>query len=212
MVVQQARAGAWGCDTDTKLTATSAAALCKAGIVFCIRYLSLGSENPGDLNQAEVAAVLGAGLALMAVQHVREPGWLPSLAQGASDGSHAAGNAVAAGMPAGATVWLDLEGVSTAAPADVVIAYCNAWNSAVAQDGYDTGLYVGAMQPLDENQLFSLNVQRYWRSQSLVPNVARRGYCMYQAYPSQTLAGISVDFNMVSEDALGGLPRWAIAA
>jgi len=213
MIVQQAFVGALGVDTDTKLNATSAAALAAQGLKFAIRYLSLGeAESLGDLTQDETQAVLSAGLALMPVQHVRVPGWLPSASQGTADGSVAAAHAVAAGIPAGVTVWMDLEGVSSAAPTDVVIAYANNWNTSVRAAGYDTGLYVGAACGLDGATLFTkLNVSRYWKSQSDVPQVQRRGYCMYQLLPSETIAGVACDYNVVQEDFLGGLPRWVCA-
>jgi hypothetical protein len=195
------------------LSSASAAALKAAELKFVIRYLSLGAtESPGDLDLAETQAILNAGLALMAVQHVRYPGWLPSMAQGTADGGVAATHAVGAGLGAGTTVWLDLEGVSSAAPAETVIAYCNAWNQSVRAAGYDTGIYVGAACGLDGTALFEkLNLSRYWKSQSDVPNVERRGYCMTQLLPSETVAGVSIDFDVIGADYLGGLPRWVCA-
>jgi hypothetical protein len=212
MMIQSALVGALGADTDTTLTAASAAALKRAGLEFVVRYISLGSESPGDLSVAETKAILSSGLALMAVQHVREPGWLPSQALGAQDGSHAAGNAVAAGIPAGVSVWLDLEGVLSTSTPQGVIAYCNAWNAAVKSAGYSTGVYVGAACGLDGDALYnSLSFTAYWRSQSQVPNVTTRGYCMIQLYPSETVAGVAVDYDVVQQDYLGGLPRWVVS-
>jgi hypothetical protein len=212
MIVQQAYVGALGCDTDTRLSVDTARALCDNGLAFVLRYLSLGTESPGDLTTDETQAILTGGLALMAVQHVRMPGWLPNGPLGVQDGSHAASNAVSAGLPAGVSIWLDLEGVASMAVKSDVVAYCNAWDTAVRHAGYSTGLYVGAGQPLDEAALYSLQVSRYWRSQSQVPNVEHRGYCMIQLWPTETVGGVSIDYDVIQSDYKGGLPRWVVVS
>ena len=76
--VTRAPVGAHGFDTDTKLTAATARKLRQAGFDFGIRYVSRAeSEAPSDLTANETSAILNAGLALMAVQHVAKAGWLP---------------------------------------------------------------------------------------------------------------------------------------
>ncbi len=131
-----APAGVHGFDCNTVLTPATAAALRNAGFMFCIRYLSRGAiPSTGDLTTAEADLILDAGLSLMAVQHVANPGWLPTAALGASGGAHAAGHAHAIGIPAGVNIWLDLEGVAHAAPAENVIDYCNAWFEEVETAG-----------------------------------------------------------------------------
>jgi len=211
-MVEQGFLGALGCDTDTKLTAACAAKLVAGGMKFVLRYLSLGSPAPGDLDKTEVDAILSANLSLMAVQHVRSPGWMPTGQLGGQDGSSAAHNAVVAGIPAGVTIWLDLEGVSSVSPAQSVIDYVRSWYTAVRASGYDCGLYVGSGVPLDGAQLYSLPVDRYWRSFSEVPNVNRRGYCMIQLYDTTKIGGIDVDLDVIQSDYLGGLPRWLAPA
>jgi hypothetical protein len=212
MLVETAYLGALGCDSDTKLGAQQAARLKSLGLRFVVRYLSLGAnESGGDLDKPEVADILDAGLGLMAVQHVRLPGWTPSAALGIEDGSHAAHNAVSAGLPAGVTLWVDLEGIN--GTVGDTVAYANAWNDAVKGAGYDTGVYVGGGVPLDEMQLFALlHTHRYWRSFSQVPNVGKRGYCMIQLYPTTNLGGVSVDLDIIQKDYLGGLPRWLVSS
>jgi hypothetical protein len=208
MSVETAFVGALGCDTDTRVDAACAQALRNARLDFIIRYLGLGSSSTGDLTKLEVDEILGSGLALMAVQHVRMPGWLPLASLGLQDGSHAASNAIAAGLPAGVTLWLDLEGLAPGATVTETIAYCDAWHTAVRAAGYDDGVYVGSGQPLDSAQLFSLKTSRYWRSQSQVPNVDARGYCMIQLYPTVTVAGIAIDYDVIQSDFRHGMPRW----
>lgn len=210
--VATATLGAKGADTDTKLTSASAGALKAAGLDFVVRYVSLGSPDAGgDLTPSEVQAILGAGLALMIVQHVRAPGWMPTAALGTQYGTAAAADAAACGYPAGATLWCDLEGVAAGASAANVTAYVNAWNAAATAKGYEPGLYVGSGDVLDANQLYATSSRRYWRSYSSVPNVSTRGYCLLQLFPTTTLAGVSVDLDVVQQDYKGGYPHWATA-
>lgn len=212
LVVASAKLGARGIDTDTKLTSASAAALRQAGIDFVIRYVSLGSPDAvGDLSPSEAQAIVGAGLALMVVQHVRNPGWSPSASLGSQYGAAAASDAAACGYPAGATLWCDLEGVASSASAADVTAYVNAWCAAVTAKGFEAGLYVGSGSVLNSDQLYAVAATRYWASFSNVPNVSTRGYCMRQLYPTTTVAGISVDIDVTFSDFKGGYPHWAVS-
>jgi hypothetical protein len=211
MIVSAAARGAQGFDTDTALTPSSAGALTTTGFRFAVRYLSRAiPQAPGDLSVEEARTILGSGLALMAVQHCQRPGWLPSQALGEQYGATAEFNAQAIGLPPGVTLWLDLEGIAPYASAAETIAYVNAWTSQVAGAGYQAGLYVGANQPLNGDELYwRLKVTRYWRSASTVPDIPYRGYCMAQALAPSPIDGISVDRNVVMADAFGGLPMWA---
>lgn len=209
--IEKARMPALGCDTDTKLTLSSAQKLRSLGLTFVYRYLSLGDEAEADLTENELEAILLAGLRVGAVQHVRLPGWAASGSVGTTDGVHAGANAQLVGLPKGVTLFLDLEGTVSSAPE--VTAYVNAWASEVRARGYEAGLYVGAGQPLTGDELYhALSVDRYWRSFSQVPEVTRRGYTLLQLYPTVTLAsGLSVDVDALQEDYLGGTPTWAVA-
>lgn len=202
--------GAQGFDSDSAIMATAAKALYAAGFRFAVRYLSRSSpQSSADLSLAEADAILGAGLALMPVQHVARPGWAPSAALGQQYGKAAAQNALLLEFPPGVTVWLDLEGVASYAAAADAIAYCNAWAAAVALEGYDPGLYVGANQPLSGDDLYwRLRVARYWKSASTVPAIPYRGYCMVQALAPSPVAGVAVDRNVIMADQFGGLPIW----
>ena len=131
--VQAAPSGVLGFDTDTPLTACSAAAFAGAGFRFAIRYLTRNEQEAStDLTTAEAEDILNAGLALMAAQHVDSWGWAPNADLGTQYGGLAAANAKAVGFPAGVSIWLDLEGVASGTAASDVVAYCNAWYDAVA--------------------------------------------------------------------------------
>lgn len=208
--VQSAASGLVGFDTDTKLDLATAKLFRQSGYYFCLRYISLESENSYDLDTDEAQAILNAGLALMPVQHVRYAGWMPDAALGTQTGQNAADNAIHLGFPSKMNVWLDLEGISPNATADDVIAYCNNWYDAVAKVGYIPGLYVGANSILDSQQLYSsLKFQHYWHSLSLVPNVAVRGYQMVQS-DGGTVHGIAIDKNLTQADSDHDQVQWLI--
>ncbi len=202
--------GAQAFDTDTVLSSSEAAALSATGFSCAIRYLSRTTQqNPGDLSAAEAQTILHAGLALMAVQHCPLPGWAPTAALGMQYGQVAAANADAAALPAGTSLWLDLEGVASWATAADTIAFVNAWTETVAAADYLPGLYVGANQPLGGDELYwRLKVTRYWRSASTVPDIPYRGYCMAQALMPSPIDGVVIDRDVVMADAFGGLPMW----
>ncbi|WNZ27277.1 DUF1906 domain-containing protein [Leptolyngbya sp. NK1-12] len=209
-VVQSAPSGRVGFDTDTKLDLATAKLFRQSGYDFCLRYVSLGSESSYDLDHDEAQAILDAGLALMPVQHVRYAGWLPDATLGTQTGQTAANNAIQVGFPPKVNVWLDLEGISSSATAQNVIAYCNSWYDAVAQTGYLPGLYVGANSILDSQQLYSaLKFQHYWHSLSIVPNVAVRGYQMIQS-DGGTVHGVGIDKNITQTDTEHSQIQWLI--
>lgn len=213
--VVPASPGAQGFDTDTALTADTAAAFFDAGFVFAVRYLSLTTpEAEGDLNASEVSTIRAAGLALMAVQHVDAAGWVPTASLGVEHGSAAAANAASATLPVGVTIWLDLEGVADGTPSDQVIAYCNAWFGVVAQAGYRPGLYVGAECGLTSTELTTqLTCSFFWESGSNVPPVDGIGYCMVQQIDSAyVLDGVAYDADTVQADDQGATPYWYAAA
>jgi hypothetical protein len=210
--VQSPNQASKGFDSDTTLSAATAAAFFNDGYQFCVRYLSLGAERSSDLSHDEAAAILGAGLALMPVQHVCTPGWQPSAALGQEYGKAAASDALGVGLPAGVNLWCDLEGIAAGADlAGAVTLYCQAWYAAVLDAGYVPGLYVGANCLLSSEQLELLPFQHYWKSESTVPTVATRGFQMVQT-PGSTAHGIGYDLDATQADALGGQVRWLAPA
>lgn len=203
--------GAHGFDCDAVVSAGQAAQFRAAGFSFCIRYLSRSNgQAAGDLSADEAAALLGAGLSLMAVQHVAGAGWSPTQALGTENGSNAAANATAIGLLSGINVWLDLEGINHAASHADVIAYCNAWFDQVATAGFVPGLYVGANCILTADELFwRLKTKHYWQSGSNVPAIPNRGYQMVQRIVvGDTVAGIEIDRNVTMTDTLGDSVLW----
>jgi hypothetical protein len=209
-MVESAPSGLVGFDADTKLDLATAKLFRQSGYAFCLRYISLDGEDSGDLDQDEAQAILSAGLALMPVQHVRYSGWMPDATLGTQTGKNAADNAIHVGFPVKVNIWLDLEGISSNATPDAVIAYCNSWFDAVAQADYLPGLYVGANSILDSQQLYSsLKFQHYWHSLSIVPNVAVRGYQLVQS-DGGTVHGIGIDKNLTQADAKQGQVQWLI--
>lgn len=208
--VGAATSNAIGFDTDTVVSLTDAQLFASQGYAFCVRYLSLGSEQaPGDLSAAEANDILQAGLALMSVQHVREPGWMPSQSLGQTDGSNSARHAQSIGFPRGVNVWCDLEGVASGASATQVIDYCTAWYTAVQAGGYQPGLYVGSDARLSSDQLYyDLPFQHYWQSCSDVPTVAVRGYQMVQTLVQAPVNGLGIDQDRTQTDNEGGQVIW----
>lgn len=207
--IQTAAPGLTGFDADTVISSATAAAFVNSGYAFCARYLSLGyGQNPGDLSNTEAAAILNAGLALIAVQHVPEAGWEPQESLGAEYGTNAAHNAASIGLPAGMNIWCDLEGIEEQISAENVIEYCNAWYQAVAAAGYVPGIYVGANCILSGDQLYyNLKFQHYWKSLSNVPSIPNRGYQLVQ-HATQTVHGVSIDPDTTQTDEQGGAVLW----
>lgn len=206
--VQSASPGSLGFDANIVITAPIAQQFVAQGFKFCLRYISRGAQPPGDLSPGEAERILDAGLALMPVQHVRVAGWKPTAALGAQDGMQAGKNAGWVGLPPGVNVWCDLEGVAGAATTQAVVDYCNSWFDGVQGAGYLPGLYVGYRCVLDGDQLFQLKFQHYWRSQSQVPNVTKRGYQMIQLFPEIQVNGIKVDLDVTQNDFKAGQVQW----
>ncbi|NCR52506.1 MAG: DUF1906 domain-containing protein [Microcystis aeruginosa L211-07] len=210
-IVQSAPNQSLGFDADSVITKATAQKFASQGYKFCLRYLSLGAgEAPGDLTYEEALGILQGGLALMPVQHVSSPGWVPSAQLGTTYGDNGANNAISVGFPRKVNVWLDLEGISSEVSDEAVIQYCTNWYNAVAGAGYLPGLYVGANSILNSQQLYDLPFQHYWHSESTVPPVAVRSYQMVQSYVAEPVNGIGIDRDITYIDNEGGVPQWLI--
>jgi hypothetical protein len=129
-------------------TMSQAATLRDSGIHCLIGYL--GAMTPKIL-----AIVLAAGLAFMPVTFAGE------YKDGAAD---EIAQLKALNIPAGTTVWLDLEGINAwNTPADELSTLIESWGKAIVGAGYMAGIYVGAPQPLTGKQLYALKyITRYW--------------------------------------------------
>jgi hypothetical protein len=213
-VVRPATPGAAGFDANVTITASIAQAFYSAGYKFCIRYVGRTQMANHDLTASEARTILGAGLALMVVQHVLEPGWEPTASLGQEYGTNAGVFAKQIGVPPGVNVWCDLEGVAGDAPASNVAAYCNQWYAQVQQAGYVPGLYVGYGAGLNSQDLYNkLNFQHYWSAYNLDGDQypAVRGVQMRQKTGKGTVGGLtteSYDDDFTQTDALGGNAIW----
>lgn len=197
MIATAARPFALGVDTVVPL-APYAAALKSAGMSFAVRYL-------GSVSGEEVRTILAAGLAFMPVTYAK-----------AYSGMGAINQLRMLSLPEGCTVWLDLEG-ETSAPPDI-IAKVNAWAGQIQAGGYEAGLYVGAGCVLTSEELYGLKVTRYWDSCSVeLDRYGRRAapkcdFCCVQLRPyNTTVAGVVVDVDVIQRDASGRLPTWVTA-
>lgn len=212
-VLRTIAAGTRGFDCNQVVPASTARAFYAAGYRFVLRYVPRLKAAPHDLFAAEVQTLLDAGLAVMPVQHVEAGEWTPTLAKGSQYGTVAANMALAAGIVAGTTVWLDLESVAKGTPARDIIDYCTEWFHCVRAAGFQPGLYVGWQCGLTADQLYyKLPFTRYWAAYNLnsyeLPS--KRGVCMNQYVAARSIrpVGETLDFdmNIIKTDALGGLP------
>lgn len=211
--VQPAPAGVKGFDANTVITADQAQSFWDAGFRFALRYVGRTQMASHDLAAAEAEMLLSKGFALMPVQHVLNPGWMPTAALGTEYGTNAATFAQQIGFPAGVNVWLDLEGVSPSAAAADVDAYCRAWYAAVSGAGYVPGVYIGWEPGLSGQQLYALPFQHYWAAYNVdgVSTPHPRGYQLVQSSGSGNVGTLSTDVYDVDEtyvDAAGGQVLW----
>jgi len=182
--VEFAPIGALGFDTAVPLTTMTARGYAAQGFQFCIRYVSRtdasradnSAHGRADISEAEGKAILGAGMALMVVQHVAAHGWVPTVQLGHDYGVKAAAFTRIAGVPAGVNVWLDLEDIPKGTAAADITGYANAWFAQVKAAGYVPGVYVGFNVWLTPDQLFfDLLTEHYWRASGNIVDVSHRG-------------------------------------
>jgi hypothetical protein len=164
------------------------------------------------MNPARLAYVLDVGLAFMPVTFAAEykDGAADELAQ-----------LRALGIPAGTTVWLDLEGLDAWNMNPVeLMRLINNWAVDIKAGGWLPGLYVGAPQPLTGEQLYMLKVYRYWLGIGRCVDRTGKdaypacGWCMRQDWHGQKSGmmwkdtGVFVDTNSIQCDHQGRLPTW----
>lgn len=208
--------GQIGFDVNQTLTASQAAAFKVADYSFAMRYVRRDSRSQNDLSTDEIAVLHAAGIAVSIVQHFGPAeGWVPTEALGIAYGANAATACHEISIPAGVTVWLDLEGVAPTVDAETVIRYANAWYSTVAAAGFEPGIYVGWGNGLTGEQLYKrLHFRRYMAAFNLNSDMAPivRGVCVKQraAQGGDRPSGITFPFDVdaVLGDALGGLPTF----
>lgn len=193
-------------DVNQQLSGAQAAEFRAAGFEACIRYIPrTPSLIKNNLTSAEISAILGAGLALGAVQHVAMPGWQPTGALGGVYGDFAAIYSTQIGLPKGMNIWLDLEEVAAGASVDDVRAYCHTWFNEVAAQGFVPGIYVGYNVKLSDADLYSLPFRHYWKAYNCDQNIPTRGWQILQ-HPQKTLGSVTYDPNTIQKDLLNDLP------
>jgi hypothetical protein len=209
MVVKQATAGMQGGDFDSVLTAQQCKELVESGLSFAIRYIPrTAALAAGNLTAAEIQIIMASGLSLGIVQHCPSPGFDPSAELGEIYGQFASDYCQSIGVPPHALIWLDLEGVSSAATAEDTIAYAQAWYAKVAEDNFIPALYVGYAPGIGPEALYkSLSFAHFWKAYNYDDGVATRGFQLIQ-HPQQSLNGIEFDPDIVQKDELGDLPMF----
>lgn len=119
-------------------------------------------------------------------------------------------------VPAGVTIWLDVEDEKILA-VDLV-SRITRWGNAIKTAGFDPGEYAGAGELLTSGELTALPVDRYAHSCSSVRDRVNliaepaSGYCFFQGFPPnakirpESTSDLIVDWDVVFEDYRGRLP------
>lgn len=193
-------------DTNSKLSSELIELVKQEGYLAIARYVPLPHNAPdSDLDAKELAAILAAGLSVLIVQHVREPGWNPAQHCGETDARTAIEFAQAAGYAPGSHVFLDLEGISGTGPDTRTFA--ESWAATISAAGYRAGCYVGYNVPLNAEELYALHtINSYW-SDPGNRAVATRGFALKQ-HESIRIGGVPFDPDTVQVDMLGQTPLW----
>lgn len=205
----------WGVDTamlgvltDAQLARMLAAPLPGGQYIdFLWGYAPLpGNHSAWDLTGPRMRAIAdmqnGAGrhVKVGLVQHCRSGAWMASAAQGDADGKFAAEYAAAQGYPSDCNLAVDDESLKNPGSDAIAhfTAWCRAWPAACLYEGFSPGMSAQQEYELPD-------VMRYWGA--VGPwNVAVRGVCCRQQLQI-THAGIGVDPDRASPDALGGVLR-----
>lgn len=207
-------AGLRGFDCNTTVGRDDAGAFYEMGYRFAMRYVRRTHAASNDLSTEEIQDLHAAGLSVIPVQHFGpSDGWMPTDDLGHRYGATAALACHELNAPAGISVVLDLEGVSSKATSGQVIRFANLWWDAVNTAGFLPTLYVGWDCGLSPSQLYhSLKFTRYASAYNLnedmMPVVC--GVCLRQhaALPKDKPAGVpyEIDVDVITGDKLGRFP------
>jgi len=197
-----------GFDASVYVESKYASMLYDNGYRLAIRYVRRDSHvnttpdlsgGSTSLSFQERDELLSVGFKLTVVQFA-SLSLVPSASTGTQAGVAAANNAKTLGFVPGDIVWCDLEWASVPAGAPTsVIAYVDAWATAVVAQGLVAGLYVGPNCGLTGTQLWQRpKIKAYWKSAAIVPWVDNRGFQMIQGLPitlgaTASQNGIEVD-------------------
>jgi hypothetical protein len=190
-------------DTISHITATEAAALVADKFTGVFLYAE-------QVTQSDIDLALSAGLQVAFVMFSPAPGYQPSAALGASMATVACQKLRALNLPAGLTLFIDLESMG-GLPADK-IAHANAAAAVIVKMGFIAGGYIGAGVGLTSAELYALLVTLYWKSGSIVLDRNGQhaepgcGWAVVQGMPFDYKVpggGPEVDLDVVWEDYRG---------
>lgn len=199
--VQKLAPNVLGVDTVASLSPAQCRALVQAGYQFRGGYLD-------ELTPQEIAGQMSAGLPLLLYTYALE-----------FDPAHTLARLAALGIPAGASVVLDLEGVHApegatrsdleALAADVVLK-ANNWGRGLSNHAFLPCLYLDGGGLLTSREISQLAVYRYHEGNSNlldryeVPAIPARGYAMKQGRPGNTtiaaVPGVAFDVDFHCAD------------
>ncbi len=184
-------------------TEEEATKLASSGIDGVFGYL-------GVITSARVQALLAAGLAFVPVTLGVRPEQY--------DGVRTLAEVQALGLPLGAHVFLDVEGLSTLADFAKTDLSIRKWGAPIKTAGYELGGYLGNPQPFTSEELWELPFNAYWKGQGscrdrhgVLAEPLKCGWSCTQMYPSRTWAGVLVDVDVVGQDYLGRTFNWVRA-
>jgi hypothetical protein len=116
----------------------------------------------------------------------------------------------------GVSVFLDIEGKSLVASEiqPIINARCKELSAA----GFIPSGYFGVPQPFPSATMYKLPFEGYWHGQGSIRDFlgdlaepSGCGWQCYQAWPSQTVEGVLLDYNMVTADYKGRVPSWGVS-
>jgi hypothetical protein len=214
-------------DTTRYVDPDTAALFRLSGYYTCLRYIRTDRRvndrpdtSPGtwlvSLSRQELAGLLGAHMLVSPVQiGTARNGHKAGHDYGAEKGEAAVYNCESLGLPKGITVWFQAEWSEPHPSPSRQIAHYNALSKQLVDAGYEAGLYVSTGCRLDARQLYHElpYVNHYWRANAITPEVAVRGYQMYQGFQcggdvdgrdaGPPIHGLVVDQNIVHLDNKG---------
>lgn len=196
----------WGFDASVKLTGIAekcvATPLPNGQVSFIFRYVSLSQPfYKVDIDPAERDEILATGATLLLVQHVAYPFWQASAALGAQHGNIAGLHAQSIEYPAGAMLFVDMEGIAnTGGPVD---EYLTAWAYAVQGFGITPCMYDGYACGIDPSTLAQhIELGGFWSDfGSRVPPPGVGFMC--KQFPEVSHCGIPAGPDQCYPDSLG---------
>lgn len=202
--------GALGFDTNSVVSAASAALFAGHGYSFACRYIRRSAVHEYDLTMREIAVLHACMIAVIPVQHVEsELSWEPTATKGHLNGHVAVSELRRLQLPERTLVFCDLEGTTGGDP----IAYVRAWEDEVLSADFVPGVYVGWHCGISRTDLYKrLKSQHYWGAGNLNTDEAPavRGLQLKQHWPRRedAIPHVTINFNTdtVTTDALGDRP------